>query len=418
MNQRRVVITGMGALTPLGNDVSTYWENLKKGQSGAGPITKFDPTHFKTKFACELKGLNFEDFFDKKEIRKNDPFTLLALLSSKEAMEDSGINLEETDLRRFGVIWASGNGGFSTFEKEVEAFAQQGSTTPRFNPFFIPKILVDTPAGSISIKYGLMGINFCTVSACASSSTAIIDAFNYIRWGKVDLMVTGGSESPITRAGIGGFNAMKALSTRNDDPQAASRPFDNDRDGFVMGEGSASLILESYEHAKARGAKIYAEIVGGGMSADAYHPTATHPEGLGAKWGMEQALDDAGIKPDDIDYINMHATSTKLGDASELKAIESLFGNSLDKLRVSATKSMTGHLLGAAGGIEAIASIMAVRENTIPPTINLNTVDPDINTNINLTPLKAASHEIKYALSNTFGFGGHNASIIFKAFEE
>lgn len=414
---KRVVITGMGALTPLGNNLQDYWQGLKEGKSGCNFITKFDHEKFKTKFACELKGFDPLNFLDRKEARKMDPFCQYALVASQEAIEDSQANFDQLNVNRIGVIWASGNGGIGTFEDEVLEYGN-GDGTPRYNPFFIPKILCDTSSGLISIKHGLRGINYNTISACASSTTAIIDAFNYIKWGKADMIITGGSEAPVTQASIGGFNAMKALSTRNYSPATASRPFDIGRDGFVMGEGAGALILEEYEHARRRGARIYAEVVGGGMSADAYHMTATHPEGLGAYLGMESALEDAGIKPDDIDYINMHATSTGLGDISELKAVTKLFGNDNSRLNISATKSMTGHLLGAAGAIEAIASVLAVKEDMIPPTINVETVDPEINTCINLTLGQRQKKPMKYVMSNTFGFGGHNATAIFKKFTE
>ncbi|MEM6522736.1 MAG: beta-ketoacyl-ACP synthase II [Bacteroidota bacterium] len=410
---KRVVITGMGALTPIGNNVTDFWAGLKSGRSGAGPITKFDPGEFKTKFACELKDFNLEDYFDRKTIRKNDLFTLYSLVASEEAMSNSGLDLENVDTNKFGVIWASGNGGISTFESELIEYvkADQG---PRFSPFFIPKILSDTPSGAIALKYGLRGINYCTVSACASATSAIMDAFNYIRWDKAKLMVAGGSEAPITQAGIGGFNAMKALSTRNSDPMTASRPFDKSRDGFVMGEGAGALILEELEHAKARGATIYGEVVGCGMSNDAYHTTATHPEGLGARLAIQMALEDAQISPKEIDYINLHATSTPVGDQSELNAITRLYAGHSKRIRVSASKSMTGHLLGAAGAIEAVATIMAMKNNTIPPTINTREPDDDLPPGIDLTLGEAASHEINYAMSNTFGFGGHNAIALFK----
>ena len=414
---KRVVVTGMGVLTPIGNNVAEFWYGLKSGKSGAGPITKFDPTDFKTKFACELKDFRLEDHFDRKTIRKNDPFTLYSLIASKEAMADSGLSLENVDANKFGVIWASGNGGISTFESEVIEYAKAGQG-PRFSPFFIPKILSDTPSGAVALKYGLRGINYCTVSACASGTSAIMDAFNYIHWGKANLMIAGGSEAPITQAGIGGFNAMKALSTRNDDPSTASRPFDKERDGFVMGEGAGALILEELEHAQARGAEIYAEVVGCGMSNDAYHSTATHPEGLGARLAIKMALEDAQISPEEIDYINLHATSTPVGDQSELNAITRLYAESDKTVRVSATKSMTGHLLGAAGAIEAVATVMAMKNNTIPPTINTTDPDDDLPTGIDLTLGEAATHEINYAISNTFGFGGHNAIALFKKWEE
>lgn len=414
---RRVVVTGLGALTPLGNDTDTFWDNILAGKSGAGPITKFDTALFKTRFACELKDFKLEDFFDRKEIRKNDPFTLYALIASEQAMADSGISLAATDVNKFGAIWASGNGGIQTFETEVLEYAKS-DRGPRFSPFFIPKILVDTPSGAIALKHGIRGINYCTVSACASSTSAIMDAYNYIKWGKANLMVSGGSEAAITRAGIGGFGAMKALSTRNETPETASRPFDVTRDGFVMGEGAGALILEELEHALARGAKIYAEVAGAGMSNDAYHATATHPEGLGAILAMEMALEEAGIKPQEIDYINLHATSTPVGDPSELMAIKRLFKNDMKGLHVSATKSMTGHLLGAAGAVEAIAAIKAVQKDVVPPTINTKEVDPQLPEGIDLTLGHKVEKPIQYAMSNTFGFGGHNAIALFKKWKE
>lgn len=414
---KRVVVTGMGALTPLGNDVISFWNGLKSGQCGAGSITKFDASDFKTRFACELKNFDLEEYFDRKTVRKNDPFTLYSLISSEEAMQDAGLADHPVDVNKFGVIWASGNGGITTFEKEVIEYAQ-ADREPRFSPFFIPKILSDTPSGAIALKYGLRGINYCTVSACASSNSAIMDAYNYIRWGKANLMIAGGSEAPITRAGIGGFNAMKALSTRNEDPLTASRPFDKERDGFVMGEGAGALILEELEHATARGAKIHGEVVGCGMSNDAYHSTATHPEGLGARLAIEMALEEAQISADKIDYINLHATSTPVGDQSELNAITRLYEGNDKTVHVSATKSMTGHLLGAAGAIESIATVMAMKHNLIPPTINTNNPDDDLPENIDLTLSVAVDHDIKYAMSNTFGFGGHNAIVLFKKWEK
>ncbi|MBD8487625.1 beta-ketoacyl-ACP synthase II [Echinicola sp. CAU 1574] len=417
MNLKRVVVTGLGALTPLGNTVPEYWEGLSNGVSGAAPITKFDASSFKTQFACEVKNLDIEQFIDRKEARKMDPFTQYAMIASEEAMKDSGLDLEKIDLSRAGVIWGSGIGGLKTFQDEVASFAT-GDGTPRFNPFFIPKMIADISAGFISMKYGLQGPNFVTVSACASGTNALIDAFNYIRLGKANLFVTGGSEAAVTEAGVGGFNALKALSQRNDSPETASRPFDKDRDGFVLGEGAGAIILEEYEHAKARGAKIYAEMVGGGMSADAHHITAPHPEGVGASNVMKFALEDAGMKPEDIDYINVHGTSTPLGDVSETKAIERIFGEHAYKLNISSTKSMTGHLLGAAGAIEAIASIMAIKHDLVPPTINHFTDDEAFDAKLNLTFNKAQKREVNVALSNTFGFGGHNASIIFKKLTE
>ena len=413
MTPRRVVITGLGALTPIGNTLPEFWEGLVSGKSGAAPITYFDASEFKTKFACELKTFNVLDFMDRKEARKQDRFTQYALVSTQEAIEDSGLPLDTVDKDRIGVIWGAGIGGLETFQNEVLNFADNDKK-PRFNPFFIPKMIPDIAPGMISIKYGFRGPNFATVSACASSSNALIDSLNYIRLNHADVMVTGGSEAGITYAGIGGFNAMNALSTRNDDPQTASRPFDKDRDGFVLGEGSGTLILEEYEHAKARGAKIYAEIVGGGLSADAHHMTAPHPEGIGARNVMLNCLRDANLKPEDVDVINMHGTSTGLGDLAESKAIKEVFGEHLYSMNVNSTKSMTGHLLGAAGAIEAIASIMSIQKNIVPPTINLHTQDEAIDPKINFTFGTAQKREVKVALSNTFGFGGHNACVIFR----
>lgn len=417
MNQKRVVVTGMGALTPIGNSVAEYWANLVEGKSGAAPITHFDASKFKTRFACEIKGFDFNAYFDRPELRKMDKFTQYAMVAADEAIKDALLDLEKINKRRVGVIWGSGNGGFQTFQEQVSEFAK-GDGTPRFNPFFIPKVIADIASGWISIKYGFMGPNFTTISACATSTTAIIDAFNYIRWGKANIIITGGSEAAINEAGIGGFNASKALSQFNENPLIASRPFDKDRDGFVMGEGAGALVLEEYEHAKARGAKIYAEVAGGGMSADAYHLTGTHPEGEGALLGMQEALDDASMKPSDIDYLNAHATSTPLGDISETKAMVRLFGENPVHLNVSATKSATGHLLGAAGAVEAIASIMAVKENIIPPTINTQHVDEEIYGSLNFTLEKKVSKPVNAAMSNTFGFGGHNATAIFKKFRD
>ncbi|HEY1008244.1 MAG TPA: beta-ketoacyl-ACP synthase II, partial [Sphingobacteriaceae bacterium] len=413
---KRVVVTGLGALTPIGNTVAEYWNNLINGVSGAAPITKYDTTHFKTKFACEVKGFNAEDFLDRKEARKLDPFVHYALAATDEAVKDAGLDFPQLDTNRIGVIWGSGIGGLKTFLDEVTNFAK-GDGTPRFNPFFIPKMILDIAPGHISMKYGLRGPNFSTVSACASSTNALIDAFNYIRLGMADIIVSGGSEAIINEAGMGGFNAMHALSTRNDDPTTASRPFDKDRDGFVAGEGAGAIILEDLEHAKKRGAKIYAEIVGGGMSADANHITAPHPEGLGARLVMTNALKDAGMTTSDIDYINVHGTSTPLGDISESRAIKDLFGEDAYRLNISSTKSMTGHLLGAAGAIEAIASILACVHDIVPPTINHFTDDPDIDPKLNLTFNKAQKRTVRAAQSNTFGFGGHNASVIFKKYE-
>ena len=374
---KRVVVTGLGALTPIGKNVSEYWTNLVSGQSGAAPITHFDASNFKTRFACEVKNFNVTDYIDRKEARKQDPYTQYAIVATKEAMQDSNINLDAIDLNRAGVIWGSGIGGIKTFYDEVSAFAKSDGN-PRFNPFFIPKMISDIAAGVISIKYGFRGLNFTTVSACASSSNAIIDSFNYIRLGKADIIITGGSEASVNEAGVGGFNAIKALSTRNESPKKASRPFDKDRDGFVLGEGAGTLILEEYEHAVKRGAKIYAEVIGGGLSADAYHITAPHPEGLGAKNVMQNALEDAQITPEDIDYINVHGTSTPLGDVSEVKAIKEVYGEHAYNLNISSTKSMTGHLLGAAGAVEAIASILALQKNIVPPTINNENFDQPI----------------------------------------
>lgn len=413
---RRVVVTGMGAITPIGNDVNTFWENLKAGKSGAGPITKFDTKEFKTKFAHELKGLDIEAFIEKKEARKMDTFTQYAMVVAHEAIHNCGVDLATVDRSRFGVIWASGNGGMQTFEEQILDFAA-ANFVPKFSPFFIPRLISDIAAGQIAIKYGLMGINYCTVSACASSNSALVDAFNYIRLGKANMIIAGGSEGPITRASIAGFNALKALSTRNEDALHASRPFDKDRDGFVMGEGAGAIVLEDYDHAIARGATIYGEMVGGAMSCDAYHLTATHPEGLGAQLGMKEALDDAELTITDVDYINAHATSTPLGDVSELKAIQAVFGDHAAKLNISATKSMTGHLLGAAGAIEAIACIKAIQDDIVPPTINTAELGEDIPAGLNLTLGTAQKRTINVALSNTFGFGGHNAIAAFAKFK-
>jgi 3-oxoacyl-[acyl-carrier-protein] synthase II len=413
MTPRRVVVTGLGALTPIGNTLPEFWEGLVSGKSGAAPITYFDSTEFKTKFACELKNFNVLDFMDRKEARKQDRFTQYALVATQEAIEDSALPLDAIDKDRVGVIWGAGIGGLETFQNEVLNFAENDKK-PRFNPFFIPKMIADIAPGLISIKYGFRGPNFATVSACASSANAMIDALNYIRLNHADIIVAGGSEACVTYAGIGGFNAMHALSTRNDDPQTASRPFDKNRDGFVLGEGAGSLILEEYEHAKARGAKIYAELVGGGLSADAHHMTAPHPEGIGAINVMKNCLRDANLKPEDVDIINMHGTSTGLGDVAESKAIKKVFGEHLYSMNINSTKSMTGHLLGAAGAIEAIASIMSIQKNIVPPTINHETPDEQIDPKINFTFGKAQEREVKVALSNTFGFGGHNACVIFK----
>jgi 3-oxoacyl-[acyl-carrier-protein] synthase II len=413
MEIRRVVVTGLGALTPIGNNIEEFWNGLANGVSGAAPITHFDATKFKTRFACELKNFDITEFFDRKEARKMDRFTQYAMVAADEAIVDSKLDLEKIDKDRVGVIWGAGIGGLETFQNEVLSYAE-GDGTPRFNPFFIPKMIADIAPGQISIRYGFRGPNFATVSACASSSNAIIDALNYIRLGHADVMVSGGSEATITIAGIGGFNALQALSTRNDDPSTASRPFDKDRDGFVSGEGAGALILEEYEHAKARGAKIYAELAGGGLSADAYHITAPHPEGLGAINVMKNCLRDAGLKPEDVDAINMHGTSTPLGDIAETKAILEVFGEHAYTININSTKSMTGHLLGAAGAVEAIASILAIKHGIVPPTINHFTDDDQIDSKLNFTFNKAQKRDVKVAMSNTFGFGGHNACVLFK----
>jgi 3-oxoacyl-[acyl-carrier-protein] synthase II len=416
MELKRVVVTGLGALTPLGNSVPEYWNALLVGTSGANLITRFDASKFKTRFACELKGFNIEDHIERKEARKMDPYTHYAMVVAKQAVEDSGIDLEKVNKDRIGVIWGSGIGGLYTFQQECFNFAH-GDGTPRFNPFFIPKMIADIASGFISIQYGFRGPNYTTVSACASSNNAIIDSYNYIRLGKADIFVTGGSEAAITEAGVGGFNALKALSENNENFSTASRPFDQTRDGFVLGEGGGCLILESLDHALARGANIYAEVIGGGMSADAYHITAPHPEGLGALNVMRAALEDAEIKPEDIDYINVHGTSTPLGDVQEAKAIQHVFGEHAYQLNISSTKSMTGHLLGAAGAIEAIATILAVKNNIVPPTINFANPDPELDPKLNFTFNKAQAREVRVAMSNTFGFGGHNTSAVFKKWE-
>ncbi len=413
MNFKRVVITGIGALTPIGNNLHDYWEGLKAGKSGAAPIAKFDPTLFKTKFACELKGFDPTNFMDRKEARKMDPFAQYALISADEAILHSKLPLDKINPDRVGVIWGSGIGGLTTFSEEVKSFGR-GDGTPRFNPFFIPKMIPDLGAGHISIKYGFRGPNYATVSACASSTHAIYDSFTYLRLGKADVIVCGGSEAAVCEAGVGGFNAMKALSERNDSPETASRPYDKDRDGFVLGEGAGALVLEEYEYAKARGAKIYGEILGGGMTADAYHITAPHPEGAGIINVMRLALEEAGLQPSDIQYINTHGTSTPLGDIGEIKAIEKVFGEHAFNLNISSTKSMTGHLLGAAGAIEAIACLLALNEGVIAPTINHFTDDDGLDPRLNLTFNKAQKRDVKVALSNTFGFGGHNACIIIR----
>ena len=413
---KRVVVTGIGAVTPIGNNIKEYFEGLCQGRSGANIITHFDATNFKTHFACEVENLNVEDHLDRREARRLDPFTQYALIATDEAMKNSGLDLEKIDLDRAGIIFGSGIGGLHSLETEIEEFAK-GNGIPRYNPFMIPKMIPDIAAGHISIKFGFRGINYATVSACASSSHALGNAFDYIRLGKADIIVSGGAEAAITHAGMGGFNAMKALSTRNDDFKTASRPFDLDRDGFVLGEGAGAIILEDYEHAKSRGANILAEIVGSGATADAYHITAPHPEGLGARNVMRMALNDAKMNPDEIDYVNVHGTSTPLGDVAEVKAIQQVFGDHAYKMNVSSTKSMTGHLLGAAGAIEAIAGILAINHGVVPPTINHFTDDPEIDSKLNLTFNEAQERKVDAILSNTFGFGGHNSSVIFKRFE-
>jgi 3-oxoacyl-[acyl-carrier-protein] synthase II len=415
MKLRRVVVTGLGAITPLGNNVSDFWNNLINGVSGAAPITRFDASKFKTRFACEVKGFNPEDYFDRKDARKADLFSQFGMGAAVQAVADSQIDPKNVNVDRVGVIWGSGIGGLRTFQDEVTAFSK-GDGTPRFNPFFIPKMIADIASGLISMRFGFRGPNFTTVSACASSTNALIDAFNYIRMGKADVIVSGGSEATIVEAGVGGFNALQALSQRNDSPETASRPFDKDRDGFVLGEGAGSLILEELDHAVKRGAKIYAEVVGGGMTADAHHITAPHPEGLGAINVMRNALEDAGMSANDIDYVNVHGTSTPLGDLAESKAIIEVFGENAYKLNISSTKSMTGHLLGAAGAIEAMASVLAVKNDIVPPTINHFTDDPEFDSKLNFTFNKAQKRVVRAALSNTFGFGGHNASLIVKKY--
>jgi 3-oxoacyl-[acyl-carrier-protein] synthase II len=416
MQLKRVVITGLGALTPLGNNLNDYWSGLVNGVSGANLITRFDASKFKTQFACELKNFNVEDHIDRKEARRMDPYTHYALVVAKEAIHDAGMDLEKINKDRVGVIWGSGIGGLLTFQEECVAYGR-GDGTPRFNPFFIPKMIADIASGHISINYGFRGPNYTTTSACASSNNAMIDAFNYIRLGKSDIILTGGSEAAVTEAGVGGFNACKALSENNENYKTASRPFDVTRDGFVLGEGAGCLILEEYEHAKARGAKIYCEVMGGGLSADAYHITAPHPEGLGAKLVMRNALEDAGMTPEDIDYINVHGTSTPLGDVQEARAIQSVFGEHAYNVNISSTKSMTGHLLGAAGAIEAIAAIMAIKHGIVPPTINFANPDPELDPKLNFTFNKAQHRTVNVAMSNTFGFGGHNTSAIFRKLE-
>jgi 3-oxoacyl-[acyl-carrier-protein] synthase II len=417
MQLKRVVVTGLGALTPIGNNIEEYWNALVNGVSGAAPITYFDAAKFKTRFACELKGFNATDFMDRKEARKMDRFTQYAMVASDETIADSNLDLEKINKFRVGVIWGAGIGGLETFQNEALNFGA-GDGTPRFNPFFIPKMIADIAPGNISIKNGFMGPNYTTVSACASSANAMIDALNYIRLGTCDVIVTGGSEAAVAIAGVGGFNAMHALSTRNESPETASRPFDAERDGFVLGEGAGAIILEEYEHAKARGAKIYAEVIGGGMSSDAYHMTAPHPEGIGVIAVMKNCLENSGIKPEDVDHINTHGTSTSLGDVAELKAISAVFGDHAKNININSTKSMTGHLLGAAGAIESIAAILAMKHGIVPPTINHVNVDENINPELNLTLNKPQKRDIKIAMSNTFGFGGHNACVAFKKLEE
>ncbi|MEM9679199.1 MAG: beta-ketoacyl-ACP synthase II [Bacteroidota bacterium] len=413
MELKRVVVTGLGALTPIGNTKDEYWDGLVNGKSGAAPITHFDAEKFKTQFACEVKNFNVTDFIDRKLAKRMDKFSQYAMVASDEAIADANLDLDSLDKYRVGVIWGAGIGGLETFQEEVLSYAK-GDGTPRFNPFFIPKMIADIAPGNISIKYGFMGPNYTTVSACASSANSMIDALNNIRLGHCDVVITGGSEAAVTIAGMGGFNAMHAMSTRNDSPETASRPFDANRDGFVLGEGAGAIILEDYDHAKARGAKIYAEVIGGGLSSDAYHMTAPHPDGIGVVAVMKNCLNNAGLNPEDVDHINTHGTSTPLGDVAELKAISEVFGDHAKNININSTKSMTGHLLGAAGAIEAIASILALEHGMIPPTINHSTVDENIDPELNLTLNKAQKRDIKVAMSNTFGFGGHNACVLFK----
>ena len=412
---KRVVVTGMGALTPIGNSTKAFWENLLQGRSGAGPITRFDASQFRTRIACELKDFQVQDWLDRSEIKKTDFFTQYALVAAAQALEDSGLSIASMDPFDIGVIWGSGQGGMPVFEEQMKEYVQ-GNFVPRFSPFFVPKLLVNMAAGMISLKYGLRGINYTTVSACATSNTAIMDALNYIRWGKAKVIVTGGSEAPVVESSVGGFCSMKAMSIRNDDPTTASRPFDADRDGFVMGEGAGCLILEELEHAKARGARIYAEVAGAAMTADAYHMTSTHPEGLGALKCMELALEDAGMNASDLDYLNVHATSTSVGDLSEVAAVRRLFGDAPERLHISATKSITGHLLGAAGAVEAIASILSIGQNVIPATINIQNLDPAIPATMPIVLKQALEKPVQTAMSNTFGFGGHNAIVVFRKF--
>lgn len=413
MELKRVVVTGLGALTPIGNTKDEYWNALLEGKSGAAPITYFDTEHFKTKFACELKDFNVTDFINRKDARKMDRFTQYAMVASDEAIADSKLDLETVNKLRVGVIWGAGIGGLETFQNEMINYCE-GNGAPRFNPFFIPKMIADIAPGNISIKNGFMGPNYTTVSACASSANAMIDALNYIRLGHCDVIVTGGSEAAVTISGMGGFNAMHALSTNNEDPQGASKPFDANRDGFVLGEGAGAIVLESYEHAKARGAKIYAELIGGGLSSDAYHMTAPHPEGIGVMAVMRNCLENAGLKPEDVDHINTHGTSTPLGDVAELKAISEVFGDHAKNININSTKSMTGHLLGAAGAIESISAILAIQNGIVPATINHKTADENIDPSLNLTLNKPQKRDIKVAMSNTFGFGGHNACVVFR----
>lgn len=415
MTERRVVVTGIGTINPIGNNIEEFFTNLEQGVSGAAPITHFDAGKFKTKFACEVKNYDWTRYFDRKEVRKYDLFAQYALIAATQAVEDSGLDLEKTDLEQVGVIWSSGIGGLKSFFDECLGYAE-GGNTPRFSPFFIPRMIADIAAGYISIKYGFMGPNYCTVSACASSNHGMIDAFNAIRYGKADVIVTGGSEAAVNEPSVGGFNAMQALSTRNDDPEHASRPFDVSRDGFVIGEGAGALIFEELEHAKARGAKIYCEMIGGGRSADAYHFTAPHPEGKGAIKSMRDALKDAGVGPEEVDYVNVHGTSTPAGDVPELKAVMRVFGEQVYKQNISSTKSMTGHLLGATGAVEALACIFAITHGVIPPTINNVTLDPEIDPRLNLTLNKAQRRQVRCAMSNTFGFGGHNSTVLFRKY--
>ena len=417
MARRRVVVTGIGTINPLGHNIEEYFTNLENGVSGAAPITRFDAEKFKTRFACEVKDYDYTKYFDRKEVRLYDLYTQFALIAAQQAVADAALDLDAIDKEMAGVIWGSGIGGLETFFQEVKGFVE-GGLIPRYSPFFIPKMIADISAGHIAMKYGFMGPNYCTVSACASSNHAMISALDAIRLGKADIIITGGSEAPVNEPSAGGFSAMKAISTRNDDPQTASRPFDVNRDGFVIGEGGAALIFEEYEHAKARGAKIYAEVMGGGVSADAYHYTAPHPEGKGAILSMRNCLKDAGVQPEEVDYVNVHGTSTPVGDPAELKGIAEVFGDNAYKMNISSTKSMTGHLLGATAAVEALACIMAIDRGVIPPTINCEEVDPQIDERFNLTLGKAQKRDVRYAMSNTFGFGGHNSTILFGKFVE